>query len=256
MTNTYLASAIRHVAPARDGNIVAVGLVERTVLIWNMATGKRISEFETVLGLGGTQLAVSQEESACLAAGWRRGLACYDVPSGAMRWRRKDLKQIGRVVIAPDGRHAYCCCGKGPCHVFTVATGGTTERLRGVRQVWVDSTEGFRLQESSTLTVTDRFGKKLFGIIPSSFAVLDASFSRRYLAISEAGSDVRIFELSSGREVVRHVQPKNHHVVQLSAYPGGLLFHGVQWHYQTGGPQRLFALPHEPNCPRGHCRSR
>lgn len=86
----------------------------------------------------------------------------------------------------------------------------------------------------------DRFGKKLFEITPSSFAVLDASFSRRHLAISESGSDVRIFELSSGREVARHAQPKNFHVLGLSAFPGGSLFHGVQWHYQTGGPQRLF----------------
>jgi WD40 repeat protein len=249
MKETYTASAIRHLATARDGNIVAVGLFERTVSIWNMATGKRISQFETVLGCGGTSLALSQEESACLAAGWRRGLACYDVPSGVMRWRRKDLKQIGQVVIAPGGRHAYCCCEKGPCHVFTVATGETTERLRGVRKVWVDSTDGLRLQESSTLTVVDRFGKKLFGITPSSFAVLDASFSRRYLAISESGSDVRIFDLSSGREVARHVQPKNHHVLWLSAFPGGPLFHGVQWHYQTGGPRRLFRFRADPSDP-------
>jgi hypothetical protein len=239
MKETYTASAIRHIATARDGNIVAVGLFERTVSLWNMTTGKRISEFETVLGCGPT-LALSKAESACLAAAYRRGLACYDVPSGAMRWRRRGLKQIGSVVMAPDGRQAYCCCAKGPCHVFSVATGETTERIRGVRNIWVDSTDGLRLQESSALTVVDRFGNKLFGITPSSFAVLDASFSHSYLAISESGSDVRIFKLSSGREVVRHVQPKNHHVLWLSAFPGGSIFHGVQWDYQTGGPRRLF----------------
>ena len=155
----------------------------------------------------------------------------------------QDLHQIQRVVIAPDGRQAYCCCQEGPCHVIAVATGETTERLRGVRRVWVDSSDGLRLQQSSTLAVVDRFGEKLFGITPSSprsVAVLDASFSRRYLAISEPGSDVRIFELPSGREVARHVQPKNHHVLWLSAFSGGSLFHGVQWHYQTGGPRRLF----------------
>jgi WD40 repeat protein len=249
MKKTYTASAIRHVATTRDGNIVAVGLFERTVSIWNLATGERISEFETVLGFGGALLALSQGESACLAAAYRRGLACYDVPFGAMRWRRKDLKQIGKVIIAPDGQHAYCCCATGPCHAFSVATGETTERLRGVRKVWIDSTNGLRLQESSTLTVADRCGNKLFDIAPSSFAVLDASFSRRYLAISESGSDVRIFDLSSGREVVRHAQPKNHHVLCLSAFPGGSQFHGVQWHYQTGGRKRLFrfrAVPSDP----------
>jgi hypothetical protein len=176
MKNTYTASAIRHIAPARDGNIVAVGLFQRTVSIWNLATGKRISEFETVLGCPPYRLALSREESACLAAGWRRGLACYEVPSGSMRWRRRDLKKIQGVVIAPDGRQAYCCSEEGPCHAFTVATGETTERLRGVRRVWVDSTDGLRLQESNTLTVVDRFGKKLFGITGSR-RVLDASFS-------------------------------------------------------------------------------
>ena len=100
--------------------------------------------------------------------------------------------------------------------------------------------------------MVDRFGEKLFGITPSSprsVAVLDASFSRRYLAISEPGSDVRIFELPSGREVARHVQPKNHHVLWLSAFSGGSLFHGVQWHYQTGGPRRLFRFRADPSDP-------
>lgn len=118
MQETYTASAIRHVATARDGNIVAVGLFERTVSIWNMATGKCVSEFETVLGFGGASLALSKKESACLVSAYRRGLACYDVPSGAMRWRRRDLKQIGQVVIAPDGQHAYCCCEGAMSHIL------------------------------------------------------------------------------------------------------------------------------------------
>ena len=86
MKNTYTASAIRHIAPARDGNLVAVGLFERTVSIWNLATGKRISEFETVLGSSPYRLALSREESACLAAAWRpwSGLLRCPVRGNAM----------------------------------------------------------------------------------------------------------------------------------------------------------------------------
>ena len=202
------------------------------------------------LDFGGDRLALSQVESACLTAAYRfHGLACYDTPSGAIRWRRRDLKKIQQIVISPESRHAYCCFDKGPCQVIAISNGETTGRLRGVRRIWIGFPGGYQLHESGRLSVSNPTGERLFEITAGSFAVLDASFSRYHLAISESGADLRVFELSSGREVARFAQPKNHHVLAVSAFSDDSVFHGVQWNYHTGGPKLLLCFSPDASKP-------
>jgi hypothetical protein len=237
--DTYRASAIRHLATG-DGDIFAAALFKHTVLFWNVATGALISQFETVLDFGGTRLALAQAESACLAAAYHRhGLACYEVPSGALRWQRRDLKKIQQVALAADRSHVYCCFDEGPCQVVSIANGETAARLHRVHRIWIDPQSGFQLRKSGELSVLNGQGEKVFGIAPGSFAVLDASFGPRQLAVSESGADVRFFDVHSGQEIARHTQPKNHHVLRLSSFPDGILFHAVQWNYNEGGPKLL-----------------
>lgn len=241
MKETYTASAIRHIAPSSHDDMVAVALFEHVVSLWDLTTGLQISEFETILDFGGARLALSQEESACLAAAYNvHGLACYDTPSGRLRWHRKDLKKIQQIAVTPDGSSAYCCFDEGPCQVISISTGDTTESIRSVRGVWVDSRGDFQLRESRKLAVANRDKKEVFRFAPESFGVLDAAMSKTHLAISEAGADVRVFDLSNGQQVVRHAQPENHHVLKLASSPDGPYFYGVQWKYSSGGPKLLF----------------
>jgi WD40 repeat protein len=245
---TYIASAIRHIAPAHYGEIVATALFEKTVSLWDTSTGNRVSEFETILSFGGTRLALSRAEGACLAAAYKiHGLACYNTPIGKLRWQRKDLKKIQQIVVKPDEKYVYCCFDEGSCQLIEVATGKTTERIRGLRRIWLDSRYGFQLRKSSNLSVVDSSGKQSFKIEPNSFAVLDAAFSKNNLAISEAGADVRIFDLSSGQEVLRYAQPRNHHILELSSSAHGPAFYGVQWNYNDGGPKSLLRFSPEPS---------
>ncbi|MCB9421792.1 MAG: WD40 repeat domain-containing protein [Ardenticatenaceae bacterium] len=237
---TYIASAIRHIAPSYNGEIIAAALFEQTVSLWNISNGLQVSEFETILDFGGSRLALSHVECACLTAAYHvHGLACYGTPTGELRWQRKELKKIQQIVITPNGRDAYCCFEEGPCQILDVSTGETTERIRGLRYVWLDPQSAFQLRKSNKLAVVDWNGKQAFQIKPDSFAVLDAVFSKKQLALSESGANVRIFDLASGREVVRHVQPKNHHVLELSFSEYDSMFYGVQWNYHNGGPKLL-----------------
>jgi WD40 repeat protein len=245
---TYMASAIRHLAQSAGGDIIAAALFEHTVSLWDISTADRIAEFETILDFGGTRLALSQSEGACLTAAYHiHGLACYSTPAGNLRWQRKDLKKIQQIAVTSDGYRVYCCLEEGSCQIVDISTGVTIDRIRGLRRVYVDSHDAFRLHESSKLSVVDRNGKQRFRIEPDSFAVLDAAFSETFLLISESGADVRMFDLSSGKEVIRHRQPKNHHVLELSFAAGDTVFYGVQWNYNNGGPKCL--LRFSPDTP-------
>ena len=81
-------------------------------------------------------------------------------------------------------------------------------------------------QYDRELCVVDSRRKEVFRIEPEGFDILDVAFSREYLAVSEAGGPLRIFALSSGREILRHSWEEGW-VLQVASLGGGPVFHGV-----------------------------
>lgn len=240
MKETYTGSAIRHLATTADGDIIAAALFVRTVSLWNLLTGTRVSEFDTVLDFGGKRLALSQTESACLSAAYKiHGLACHETPFGRLRWQRRDLKKVQQILVTPDGCSVYCCRDEGPCEVVSISTGETTNRIRGLRYVWIDARDIVQLRKTSDGAVVCRDQGVAFRIVLNSFAILDAVISESHVTISEAGGDVRIFSLTTGKEVLRHTQPEGYHILSLSLSPDASGFYGVQWKYDTGGQKLL-----------------
>ncbi len=234
-------SAIRHLAPAWQGDIVAAAEFEHAVSLWNVATGEKVSEFETVMDYGGRRLALSQSKSACLAAAYHiYGLACYNTPAGDLRWERKELKKVQRIVVTPDEEFACCCFATGPCQVVDIATGETAYSVRGLAYIWFHPQNKYRLYQSRSykLTVVHQDDTKAFSIAPAS-KLLDAAFNEKYLAITQMGADVLVFDLSSGERLALHKQPTGQHVLRLSGMPDTDDFFGVQWSYQKAGLKRL-----------------
>ncbi|QDT50367.1 hypothetical protein Pan258_44240 [Symmachiella dynata] len=241
----YIGSAIRHLASPWQGNIVAAALHEHTVSLWDISTGEQLSEFDTIMDFGGKRLALSHAESACLTAAYHiHGLACYNTPIGDLRWQRKDLKKIQRLTLTPDEQYACCCFSSGPGHVIDISNGETILSIRALDDTWFHPQNTFRLYQyrAHKISVVHQNDKEAFAIEPTSFSLLDVAFNERYLAITEAGADVRVFDLATGQMTMRHKQPEGHHVLRISAMPGTVFFHGVQWCFRKGGPKRLIRL--------------
>jgi hypothetical protein len=62
------ASAVTELAAAEQSPHVAAALFERTVEIWDLQTGKRISSLDTILSIGGERLALHPNGRQCVAA--------------------------------------------------------------------------------------------------------------------------------------------------------------------------------------------
>ncbi|MBI2909207.1 MAG: hypothetical protein HYX92_16300 [Chloroflexi bacterium] len=245
---TYRASAIRHLAPSLDGDLIAAALFEHTVSIWSLETGKRISEFDTILDSGDRRLAFSEANSLCLAAAYyRHGLACYDTRDGSLRWQRKDVKKVQQLVLSPDQHLVYCCREEGACQVVTLTEGGTARAIRGVREIWVARSGDLQFHCADGLRVVVSSGVVKFRFEPETFAVLSADFSKDFLAVSESGGSVRIFDLGSGDLVYRYAPPQGEHILKIAAGPDRRVFYCVQWPYSHGGPKVLLRVdPKEP----------
>jgi len=63
---------------------------------------------------------------------------------------------------------------------------------------------------------------------PESFGVLSAAFSEDSVVLSEAGKDVRCFNLASGTEVWTH-HPELNHFLELSYCSAAGKFYGIRW---------------------------
>ncbi len=245
---SYIKSAIRHLAASYDGDLFVAATFEKTALVWDMLTGEQLAQLETNLDFGGVRLALSMKNVSCLTASYERdGLACYDILKGSLCWQREDLQKIQKIVLSANERYLYCCFDENPCQVVDVITGQTCNEFRGANRIWVSHFGELTLQEGQHLRVIDLAGEERFSVSPDSFAVLDADFSRDHLCLSESGESVRIFELESGAEVWRYSPPENQHVLKVASSNGDSIFHGIQWNYETGGPETLlrFCLDNE-----------
>jgi outer membrane protein assembly factor BamB len=238
-------SAIRHLAVSRLTTKLAAAFFESTVQIWNLSTLEKLAEFETALSFGGCRLALDPSGELCAAASWvggkRGGVGCYEAKSGRLIWHRPDLKQTQRLRFSTDGKSAWCVPDAGPAKRLDSVNGRTLDTLTSLTDVYESPYSANLFLENRKRNY--QLGRNSDIRIPRlKFAVLDASFSRDSLAISEVGGPVRCLESSTGTERWRYSPSVNNHFLRLWYREADDNFYGVQWDYQTGAYRALVRL--------------
>ena len=128
---------IRHIATTRTSTRVAVGSWKTRVAVWDIQTNKQLSEFDTPMGCGQGMLAITPDGHSVIAGQYEaKGTGRYDAESGDALWVRRDLKRLGSISIAPDGKHAYLGMAEGSGRIIDLASGETLEKLRGIREMY------------------------------------------------------------------------------------------------------------------------
>jgi hypothetical protein len=93
---------------AAGSALVAAAFDTGIVQAWDVRTGQKISEFNTIHDWGGFRLALSPAGTLYAAASWgggkRGGVGCYDVQSSKMLWHWTDIRRTQRVRFAADGK--------------------------------------------------------------------------------------------------------------------------------------------------------
>lgn len=228
---------VRHICGCAGSRLV-VGAFDRDVEIWDIASGERISAFETGLDFGGRRLALSPKGDRLFVGAYQRhGVAAYDSDSGRLVWTRKDLKKIQCLSVSSDGSLLYCERDRSSLEVLHTEDGATSHRIRGGRGAYCSTVDESVLIEAKQLRYKGRTIE--FLIAPESFAVLDCAFSSTEVCVSEAGGPVRCFSAIDGSLTWRVAQAEGHYL-RLAYSPSLSSFVGVKWDYQRGGPAHLF----------------
>jgi hypothetical protein len=190
----------RHIATTlSEENVVAVAELETTVQVWSIEPPSMVSAFETVLEFGGGRLALCTppDRIVVVAGAWERhGVCGYEATTGERLWQRKDLKRVGPITPAGDGRLAAACFQDRSMQVLDVGTGTTVASVRGARGFWQSrhAPVGLALTLGHVALIDTEDWSTRWRTSVAGFTSNAAAFSRDAVLVSD------VADISQGRE--------------------------------------------------------
>lgn len=235
--------SVRHIATSRDGTWFATAEFERTVCVWDMATGRKRGPFETHLDYGGSRLAISDDGQFFAAGAYRMyGLSAYRTTDGSLLWKRKDLTKVQCVGFDPANGVLMVGFSERPLHLLDSQTGATIQTLRGVREAYVSPYEDACLFERSKHIVIRGGDRKPVRLTKKTFAVLDATFGPGRAWVTYSAGPVVCLDTTDGMTMWEHWPQHDSHFLRIAFNElTGTLF-GVLWPYARGGVYSLVEL--------------
>jgi hypothetical protein len=163
-------------------------------------------------------------------------LACFDVSTGQVIWRRKDLKKFYGLSFSRARNSLFAYFDGKSALELDPLTGVTQTEFRGV--VEVDTSpydESLLFAERKKFSFFGKELKRLWSVPRESFAVLGIAWSTGSVAISEVGSElpnghragIRCYSL--GGELLWRYQGQNDHIDAIQYRPRTKSFVGVDF---------------------------
>ena len=243
--------SIRHIATSHDGSCVALAEFERNVFVWDLETHSLVSRFATTLDFGGRRLAITPDGRRCVAGAYRvHGIAAYLSRTGQEIWRRKDLKKVQTIRIAPDDDLVYCGFDDKSLNVLDLETGKTKETWRSVKTVWESPYDPISLIEKRNLILRTRAGRQIATAPRITFAILSVAFGQGHACVSESGGPVWCLDAENGSEVWRFSPEPGTHFLRLAYCEPIGHFVGIVWPCIHGGPKVLMQFASDSGTPR------
>lgn len=226
---------------AVDGNDLVVAAESSTlVTVWSLKTQSLVNQFDTILEAGGAGIVVSETKEMVIATGYHvGGVASYCLKTGVENWRRPDLIKLQSVSLGEDDSVIYCGSNQGSCTLISSDRGETLQQMDGVAKVWPELSETAMQVEGGIVLVTPS-GQR-FLIENETFTVLDVCLGAKFLALSDATGDVRVYRIDTGDFECRFPQPVGSHVLKLATL-NPTQFVAVRWNYEDGGECDVFLL--------------
>lgn len=219
---------------------MAAAEFEHKVSIWDLDSGEKISEFETVLDFGGKRILLSHDGKLCITAAYDKyGLVCYSTDNGRALWNRGDISKVQVLTISKDGEKVYCGNDSGPCNIIDIKTGKDLAKIRGVQAVYESLYEEIVFEDRKNPVLRYQNGSKIAEIKRESFAILSVIFGIDSLCLSESGGFTRFIECCTGKEIWRYVPPKGSHIIHLGYLERMDKFAGIEWPYEKGDEMKL-----------------
>ncbi|MBE9245208.1 serine/threonine protein kinase [Microcystis aeruginosa LEGE 00239] len=208
-TLTGHSGQVYSLAYSPDGRYLASGSKDRTIKIWEVATGKGL---RTLTGHSGVVLSVAYSpDGRYLASGSKdRTIKIWEVATGkGLRTLTGHSGVVLSVAYSPDGRYLASGSQDKTIKIWEVATGKVRTLTGHYMTFWsvAYSPDGRYLASGSsdkTIKIWEvATGKELRTLTGHSHAVLSVAYSPdgRYLASGIGDGAIKIWEVATGKEL-------------------------------------------------------
>lgn len=215
-----LKKDIRHIATSYYGDKIVLAAFEHSVEVVDLKQKKIISAFETIMDYGGSRLFINNMGNICVCGSWKEKKVCgYDVASGKVIWERKDLRQVQELEnVRSDPNAVFANFEKFPSRLLNIETGEDLKILKNVEKYFesryqpvnfcytVRNIKLSQLQELSKPIVLKKH----------SFGLLDVTFSKSSVLISESGMPLYCYDSLNGVKKWESSLNKDGHYLKLS----------------------------------------
>jgi hypothetical protein len=217
--------------------------LDYNVCVWNLENGAKVTAFPVEFSSGGRRIALSGDGQYCAAAQWGEGgVGAYDVTSGALLWRRRDLHDVQRLKFDAFGHRWIACRDEGGCHFLDIVSGKSELVLRGARDCYVNPYDGAMLICKSSRLPLELWSagaeKQIAKVDRLSPSVLDAGFAPGVLALAEMNVATELPERDQHGNRLFHYKPPDGGPVRLISMKDGM----VLWKYSPGYGRHLIAV--------------
>jgi hypothetical protein len=241
-------SDFRHVACARDGDLFATALFERTVFVWSFRRRGLLSTFDTVLDFGGERLAlIGGEKPVLVAAAYHAlGLVGYDAISGGVLWARKDLKKVQHIAVSNSEQLLVGFEGQRFRRI-NPRTGNEVSSSREVKHAYAGPSPNDEVHvlggRRPAIGLWDRSARAYLWRRPrETFGVLGVAASPAAVLVSEVGGAPRCITRDGEESWRWSSDDKGAHALKVAWHQSAKVWLAVCWNYKIGGALRLVRL--------------
>jgi outer membrane protein assembly factor BamB len=233
----FTKDAVNSVDSWFDSNYCALISWGGWVRLFNITEQRFVIDLFTHKDSGGVSVAMSSDDRHCfLGTYYSWGLACFDVSTGQMVWKRDDLKRFYGLAFSKAQQCLFGYFDGKSALRIDPKTGETIETFKTVKNISASPFDDAVLfGDGHRFTLRKSDGEKIWSVPRESFAVLNIAWSPETVAISEVGSErrdgtkagIRCFSLH-GKLLWRY-EGRKHHVSPIMYKPSSHQYVGVDF---------------------------
>jgi hypothetical protein len=210
---------------------------ERTLLI-DLTTRRAIQDFPIEKDTN-AKMCVCARDGYCIIGSWRKGLSCYNISTGKLKWRNPKATKINS--IKPISPEQIVGIGDRRVCTFDLSDGSILENKTGI-----DSFFPGRTPKESVMKDTEGVfwvnARRKVRLEWPSFSILDVSFHENRLVASAPDAFVGVYEWGKSEPIDRLQDPRRFfnmmcvhlsegtHVYGIAAgFQGRHESHAIQW---------------------------